>query len=71
MKIHEARKIVYDFINVVAEGAPIVCDADRLKHPKDVIIEAFDVYIEYLLAMRATLDTFHVLSQKIKLLLLC
>ena len=49
----EAQEIVYGFIDVVSEGAAIVCDADRLQHPKETIARAFKIHIEGYETLRA------------------
>ena len=45
MTEEQAQKIVYAFVDVLCEGAPIVCDADRLPYPKETIRQAFDIHI--------------------------
>lgn len=49
----EAQEVVYAFIDVVSEGAAIVCDTDRLQHPKETIAQAFKIHIEGYEKLRA------------------
>ncbi|WP_038168511.1 hypothetical protein [Verrucomicrobium sp. BvORR106] len=45
MSEDEAQRVVYAFVDVVAEGAPVVSDVDRLPYPKEKIREAFEIHL--------------------------
>ena len=53
MSIAQARKYVYAFGDLLAQGAPLIGDASTLPCPRDKLRQAFQVYLAWMNAERS------------------